>query len=163
MLPELGHSLVVNRSNTFDHLTRSSKGLTSEDGEVLISTSWDRHVDFPGGKPAPVRRSRQRGLKAFLPLQTVMLYNFQLYFRTGPQPLDAPPEVSDGSNVTGPGAPEEEVLEGAANAVMLMLARNSELEGAVSSVKQLEENFNRRYHYPWVFLNDEPFTEEFKQ
>jgi len=47
--------------------------------------------------------------------------------------------------------------------VILTLARNSELEGAVSSVKQLEENFNRRYHYPWVFLNDEPFSEEFKQ
>ena len=46
---------------------------------------------------------------------------------------------------------------------MLMLARNSELEGAVSSVKQLEEKFNQRYHYPWVFLNDEPFTEDFKQ
>ena len=92
-----------------------------------------------------------------------MLYNFQLYFRTSPQPLDAPPEVNEGSNVAGPGAPEGEVLEGAANAVMLMLARNSELEGAVSSVRQLEENFNRRYHYPWVFLNDEPFSEEFKQ
>ena len=99
----------------------------------------------------------------FFILQTVMLYNFQLYFRTSPQPLDAPPEVNEGSNVPGPGAPEGEVLEGAANAVMLMLARNSELEGAVSSVKQLEENFNRRYHYPWVFLNDEPFSEEFKQ
>ena len=92
-----------------------------------------------------------------------MLYNSQVYFRTGPQPLDAPAEVQEGTNVTVPGAPEGEVLEGAANAVMLMLARNSELEGAVSSVKQLEENFNRRFHYPWVILNDEPFSEEFKQ
>ena len=72
-------------------------------------------------------------------------------------------EVHEDLNVTGPGAPEGEVLEGTANAVMLMLARNSELEGAVSSVKQLEEKFNRRYHYPWVLLNDEPFSEEFKQ
>jgi len=92
-----------------------------------------------------------------------MLYNSQLYFRAGPQPLDAPPEVQGGSNASEPGVPEEEIREGAANAVMLMLARNSELEGAVSSVKQLEEKFNRRYHYPWVLLNDEPFTEEFKQ
>ena len=106
--------------------------------------------------------ARQRGLNAFL-LQTVMLYNFQLYFRTGPQPLDAPPGVNEGSNVTGPGAPVGDTHERAANAVMLMLARNRELKGAVSSVKQLEENFNWRYHYPWVFLNDEPFSEEFKR
>lgn len=27
---------------------------------------------------------------------------------------------------------------------------------------QLETRFNHRYNYPYVFLNDEPFTEEFK-
>lgn len=62
-----------------------------------------------------------------------------------------------------PEVPREPIEEGAANAVMLMLARNIELEGAVRSVKNLEEKFNHRYHYPWVFLNEEPFTEEFKE
>lgn len=52
---------------------------------------------------------------------------------------------------------------GQANAVILFLARNSDLDGVVSSVRQLEDRFNRIYHYPWVFLNDEPFTEEFKR
>ena len=28
-------------------------------------------------------------------------------------------------------------------------------------MKQIEDRFNKNYHYPWVFLNDEPFTEEF--
>ena len=50
-----------------------------------------------------------------------------------------------------------------ANAVLLMLARNSELEGALSSVMQLEERFNHRYNYSWVFLNEVPFTDEFKE
>lgn len=50
-----------------------------------------------------------------------------------------------------------------ANAVLLMLARNSELEGALSSVTQLEERFNHRYNYSWVFLNEVPFTDEFKE
>ncbi|TBU28403.1 glycosyltransferase family 15 protein [Dichomitus squalens] len=50
-----------------------------------------------------------------------------------------------------------------ANAVLLMLVRNSELEGALSSVMQLEERFNRRFGYPWVFLNDVPFTDDFMQ
>ncbi|KAJ2710232.1 hypothetical protein H4R19_003850 [Coemansia spiralis] len=28
-------------------------------------------------------------------------------------------------------------------------------------MRQLEARFNRRYHYPYLFLNDEPFTDEF--
>ena len=50
-----------------------------------------------------------------------------------------------------------------ANAVLLMLARNSELDGALSSVQQLEDRFNKRFGYPWVFLNEVPFTDEFKE
>ncbi|KAJ7211167.1 glycosyltransferase family 15 protein [Mycena pura] len=49
-----------------------------------------------------------------------------------------------------------------ANATLLMLARNSDLEGAMSSVSQLEEKFNKHCNYPWVFLNEEPFTDAFK-
>jgi alpha 1,2-mannosyltransferase len=72
-------------------------------------------------------------------------------------------KVLEPSNVSEPpNVPEGPIEEGRANAVMLMLARNHELEGAVNSVRQLEEKFNKRYHYPWVFLNDEPFTDEFK-
>ena len=102
---------------------------------------------------------------AFSP-QTAILYNSQLYFRTAPQPLDAPTptEVHEGPKPPELGDNTEgQIREGAASAVMLMLARNSELEGAVKSVRQLEEKFNWRYHYPWVFLNEEPFSEEFKQ
>ncbi|OSC99616.1 glycosyltransferase family 15 protein [Trametes coccinea BRFM310] len=50
-----------------------------------------------------------------------------------------------------------------ANAVLLMLARNSELNDAITSVKELEQRFNRRFNYPWVFLNEVPFTDEFKE
>ncbi|KAI0668151.1 nucleotide-diphospho-sugar transferase [Trametes maxima] len=50
-----------------------------------------------------------------------------------------------------------------ANAVMLMLARNSDLADAMVSVGELEERFNKRFGYPWVFLNEVPFTDEFKE
>jgi len=43
-----------------------------------------------------------------------------------------------------------------------MLAQNSEVEGAVRAIREIEDRFNRKYHYPWVFLNEEPFSEEFK-
>ena len=44
-----------------------------------------------------------------------------------------------------------------------MLVRNSELDNALSSVKQLEERFNKRFGYHWVFLNDVAFYDEFKE
>jgi hypothetical protein len=48
-----------------------------------------------------------------------------------------------------------------ANATFYMLCRNSDLEGALMSIKHIEERFNWRYGYPWVFLNDEEWDEEF--
>ncbi|KAI0773076.1 glycosyltransferase family 15 protein [Trametes elegans] len=50
-----------------------------------------------------------------------------------------------------------------ANATMLMLARNSDVNDAVKSVRRLEDRFNKKFRYPWVFLNEEPFSDEFKK
>ena len=44
-----------------------------------------------------------------------------------------------------------------------MLARNSDIQGAVKSVKQMEDRFNKRFRYPYVFLNEEPFSDQFKE
>jgi len=49
-----------------------------------------------------------------------------------------------------------------ANATFVMLARNSDVDDAVYSVRSLEDRFNREHNYPWVFLNEEPFSDEFK-
>ncbi|KAG1827260.1 glycosyltransferase family 15 protein [Suillus subaureus] len=49
-----------------------------------------------------------------------------------------------------------------ANASFVMLVRNSDLIGIMSSMKQIEDRFNRKFQYPYVFLNDEPFTQSFK-
>ncbi|KAJ7582644.1 glycosyltransferase family 15 protein [Mycena floridula] len=49
-----------------------------------------------------------------------------------------------------------------ANATIVMLTRNNELEGAVQSIQQLERQFNSKYQYPYVFLNEVPFSEAFK-
>lgn len=47
-------------------------------------------------------------------------------------------------------------------AALISLVRNSELDGIVQSMTQLEYHWNRKYQYPWVFFNDEPFSDEFK-
>ena len=47
-------------------------------------------------------------------------------------------------------------------AALISLVRNSELPGLMQSMRQLEFQWNRKYNYPWIFFNDEPFSEEFK-
>ncbi|KAF1851652.1 glycosyltransferase family 15 protein [Cucurbitaria berberidis CBS 394.84] len=50
-----------------------------------------------------------------------------------------------------------------ANATLVMLARNSDVSGAVHSVKSVQTQFNDHFRYPWVFLNDEKWSAEFME
>ncbi|KAN0077987.1 glycosyltransferase family 15 protein [Tylopilus felleus] len=50
-----------------------------------------------------------------------------------------------------------------ANATFVILCRNSDLDGVIQSVRSAEDRFNREYKYPYVFLNEEPFNEEFQR
>jgi len=47
-------------------------------------------------------------------------------------------------------------------AALVSLVRNSEMIGLMQSMRQLEYQWNRKYNYPWIFFNDEPFSDEFK-
>lgn len=47
------------------------------------------------------------------------------------------------------------------NATIFTLCRNEDLYSILSSIEQFETRFNSKYHYDWVFLNDQPFTDEF--
>lgn len=47
-------------------------------------------------------------------------------------------------------------------AALISLVRNCELPGLMQSMRQLEFQWNRKYTYPWIFFNDEPFSDEFK-
>ncbi|OLL23245.1 Alpha-1,2 mannosyltransferase KTR1 [Neolecta irregularis DAH-3] len=47
------------------------------------------------------------------------------------------------------------------NAAIVSLCRNSELYEMAGSIRQIEDRVNKNFNYPWVFLNDEPFSEEF--
>ncbi|KAI1100131.1 glycosyltransferase family 15 protein [Jackrogersella minutella] len=49
------------------------------------------------------------------------------------------------------------------NATFVSLARNSDVWEIARSIRQVEDRFNRRYNYDWVFLNDKPFDATFKK
>ncbi|GES90523.1 glycosyltransferase family 15 protein [Rhizophagus clarus] len=49
------------------------------------------------------------------------------------------------------------------NACIVVLARNEELYQLKSSMRQFEDRWNKKYNYPYVFLNDVEFTDKFKE
>jgi hypothetical protein len=49
------------------------------------------------------------------------------------------------------------------NATLLMLTSDREMDDALRVVGQVEDRFNRKFNYPWIFLNDRPFSEEFER
>lgn len=70
--------------------------------------------------------------------------------------------------VLQPGEPTWEDLTSTApgprmNATFVTLARNSDVWEIARSIRQIEDRFNRRYNYDWVFLNDKPFDSTFKK
>ncbi|ORE04818.1 glycosyl transferase [Rhizopus microsporus var. microsporus] len=46
-------------------------------------------------------------------------------------------------------------------ACFVVLVRNEELAGITSTIKQVEQRFNSKFNYPYIFLNDADFTPEF--
>lgn len=53
--------------------------------------------------------------------------------------------------------PQVEKVKG----VFLALVRNSELNHMVHTIKEIERSFNAKHQYPYLFLNDVAFSDEF--
>ena len=47
-------------------------------------------------------------------------------------------------------------------ATFVTLARNEELYDLIKSIRTVEDRFNRKFNYDWVFLNDKEFTQNLK-
>lgn len=48
-------------------------------------------------------------------------------------------------------------------ACLVTLVRNSELNDMVNSIRQVQKKFNEQFKYDWIFLNDDEFTDSFKE
>jgi len=49
------------------------------------------------------------------------------------------------------------------NATLYTLCRNDDLQTLVETILSWEDRFNHQYHYDWIFINDEPFNQEFEE
>jgi alpha 1,2-mannosyltransferase len=70
---------------------------------------------------------------------------------------DVPPK--DGGGLTNLKAVTPKLR---ARAAIVILCRNNDIEGLQKTMPMFEKTFNERFNYPYVFLNDVPFNEEFK-
>lgn len=59
--------------------------------------------------------------------------------------------------------PDSYTLNDKIKATFVTLARNSDLYSLAESIRHVEDRFNKKFHYDWVFLNDEEFNDEFKE
>jgi len=59
--------------------------------------------------------------------------------------------------------PSEKASGERMNATFVTLARNSDVWEISRSIRQVEDRFNRKYNYDWVFLNDAEFDDTFKK
>ncbi|KAJ7152368.1 alpha-1,2-mannosyltransferase [Mycena filopes] len=78
-----------------------------------------------------------------------------------------PPASSPSLNLTSgcklPDQTNSTLEQRKANATFVMLAKNIDVDATVQSIREMEDRFNLKYHYPYVLLNDEVFTDEFKR
>ena len=49
------------------------------------------------------------------------------------------------------------------NGCIIVLVKNSELNKFKNTLTQFEKSFNKKFNYPYVLLNNEKFTDEFRQ
>lgn len=47
------------------------------------------------------------------------------------------------------------------NAALTVLCRNDDLYDLLETIQSVQDRFNDKHHYDWVFLNDNEFTVEF--
>jgi alpha 1,2-mannosyltransferase len=59
--------------------------------------------------------------------------------------------------------PDETLPGPRMNATFVTLARNGDVWELAKSIRAVEDRFNRKFNYDWVFLNDKPFDENFKK
>ncbi|SCU90788.1 LAMI_0E03598g1_1 [Lachancea mirantina] len=104
---------------------------------------------------------------------TFLAWKF-IFRRAGLQKLNEPndfSEVAVGSKVDDvffagcrdPFAYTEQAGYQRQNATFVMLTRNNELKDVLATMRSLERHFNQWFMYPYVFLNEDPFTEEFQE
>jgi hypothetical protein len=135
-----------NNSTSKEHFEHILAAVDTKPGQLVLDVPVGEHTHAPGEgepeQPAPNGYDQ----KVVAPVDT------------RPDPQKAPYLVAhlegNKKNADGIKMPRE-------NAVILILARNSERVALVDTIQEFEHMFNHAYNYPYLFLNDAVFDDEF--
>ncbi|KAL1932123.1 hypothetical protein VTP01DRAFT_9179 [Rhizomucor pusillus] len=113
----------------------------------------------------PRRKQPISATTTFAPIILLVLLAFLLVFATlwfKVQPDGHDLSYLKNPNLRDPSSPPAWINATRVKAAFVILTRNSELDGVRTAMRQLEARFNHKFNYPYIFLNDEPFTDDFK-
>ncbi|KAL0091360.1 glycolipid 2-alpha-mannosyltransferase-domain-containing protein [Phycomyces blakesleeanus] len=74
------------------------------------------------------------------------------------KPIHLLPEVSPDTTI-----PADTWKDLPTKGVLYMIVQNSKLYSAREAIRSIEDRFNHKYHYPWVLLNSQHFTADFRK
>lgn len=94
-------------------------------------------------------------------LAILIVLHFYLFYRVS-VPTDAKQNTMTRRPILGRTTRFQKSGTSGVKAAIVILARNSDIEGLNKTIPMFEERFNRKFNYPYVFLNDVPFNERFK-
>lgn len=117
---------------------------------LLSKGSTTTYVASTGSYKAPVQQQQQQQQSATIP-KVVKPATGATYEGTSSTP------GFDDSHLKKQGQ------KGNVKATFVSLARNRDLWSLIGSIRHIQDRFNNKYNYDWVFLNEEPFSEEFKR
>lgn len=89
----------------------------------------------------------------------VLKQNSAIYDRVMAQEISEPKDF-DIESIRPPQDPKSYQRE---SATIVALVRNNEIAKIKRTIVQFEEKFNRKFEYPYTFINDQPFTDAFKK
>ncbi|CDO57717.1 similar to Saccharomyces cerevisiae YOR099W KTR1 Alpha-1,2-mannosyltransferase involved in O-and N-linked protein glycosylation [Geotrichum candidum] len=49
------------------------------------------------------------------------------------------------------------------DSILFSLVREEELDGMISSITELQDRFNKKFHYDWLFVSENEFSDHFKE
>ncbi|KAK7682965.1 hypothetical protein QCA50_013998 [Cerrena zonata] len=102
---------------------------------------------------------------ANVPVNEIPIAPKEIPVKEAPNPIKNTPAQLKDTSSHGDQTPlgSDVHLDEKIKACFVALVRNEELSSLVDAMRQIEDRFNRKYHYDYVFLNDKEFTEEFKE
>ncbi|ORZ14069.1 nucleotide-diphospho-sugar transferase [Absidia repens] len=106
-----------------------------------------------------LRAARSKWISVTCALFGLMFVLTTLYI----SPVDKYTQNLDRASSSSPSTSTTASANEPMRACFVVLVRNSELQGIKNTVMQIEARFNKRFQYPYVFLNDDYFTDQFVQ